>query len=104
MDLSKVIKELNLRIKEKYPDFRGSYLYGSRARGDYREDSDIDIVLVFEKTHSYDEEAEIHSIVADLNCKYDIVIIGIPYTKRQLKKNYVFHNEVVFKGIYYEAA
>jgi len=104
MDISEVIKELNARIKEKYDDFQGSYLYGSYARGDYHKDSDVDIVLIFGKKHDYDEEKKVHGVVADLNYKYDVIIVGIPYTKKQLKKNYVFHNEVVNKGIYYDAA
>lgn len=104
MNISEVINELNTRLKEKFPDFRGSYLYGSRVRGDYREDSDVDIVLIFEKRHDYDEEKKIHGIVADLNYENDIAIIGIPYTKKQLEQNCVFFDEVVNKGIYYNAA
>lgn len=104
MDISEVIKELNAKIKEKYSDFRGSYLFGSYARGDYHEDSDVDIVLIFDKKHDYDEEKKIHGIVADLNYKYNVIIIGIPYTKKQLKKNCVFYDEVINKGIYYNAA
>jgi uncharacterized protein len=104
MNISEIIKELNSRIKEKYSDFRGSYLFGSYARGDYHKDSDVDIVLIFDKNHDYDEEKEVHGIVADLNYENDVIIIGIPYTKKQLKKNCVFYNEVVNKGIYYEAA
>ncbi len=104
MDISEVIKDLNSRIKAKFPDFRGSYLYGSYAKGTYNEDSDVDIVLIFDKELSYDNEMHIHDIVSDLNCEYDLIIIGIPYTKKQLKRNYVFNDEVTGKGIYYNAA
>lgn len=104
MDISEVIKELNARIKEKYSDFRGSYLYGSRARGDYREDSDVDIVLIFDKEYDYDEEKKIYGLIGDLDYKYNLVLMPIPYTMEKLEKNYVFHNEVVNKGIYYDAA
>ena len=104
MDISEIINELNLKIKEKYPDFRGSYLYGSRARGDYREDSDVDVILLFDKEPSYDEKSEIYGLLCDLDYKYDIIIMGMPYTREQLERNYVFHNEVVNKGIYYNAA
>lgn len=104
MDISEIIKELNSRIKEKYPDFRGSYLYGSRARGDYHEDSDVDIVLIFDTEHNYDEEKKIFSLIGDLDYKYDLVLMPIPYTMKKLEQNYVFHNEVVNKGIYYDAA
>jgi len=104
MDISEVIKELNSRIKEKYPDFRGSYLYGSYAKGTYTEDSDVDIVLIFDKEPSYDEEKKIAGISGELDYKYDVVTIPLPFTMEELERNCVFHNEVVNKGIYYDAA
>ncbi len=38
MNLSKIleiIEELNNKLKDVYPDFKGVYLYGSVARGDF---------------------------------------------------------------------
>ncbi|MFA7659040.1 MAG: nucleotidyltransferase domain-containing protein [Candidatus Gastranaerophilaceae bacterium] len=103
MDLPKIINELNSKIKKKYSDFRGSYLYGSRARGDYHKDSDVDIVLLFDD-YDRDKETGTYEILGDLDYKYDVVIMGILYTKKELERNLVFHNEVVNKGIYYNAA
>jgi uncharacterized protein len=102
MNISEIIKELNSKIKEKYSDFRGSYLFGSYARGDYNEDSDMDIVAIFDEIN-WDKEMDIHGICTDLDYKYNIIISLLPYTYPRLKKNYVFHNEVVNKGVYYEA-
>lgn len=104
MDVSEVIKELNAIIKEKYPDFRGSYLFGSRARGDYREDSDVDIALIFDQEPTREEKMEIYGILCDIDYKYGLIFMGIPYTMQELERNYIFHNEVVNKGIYYDAA
>lgn len=103
MDISEVIKELNSRIKEKYSDFKGSYLYGSRARGDFREDSDVDVVVLFDEIDRA-KEMELHGICTELDYKYDVVISLQPYTYERLKKNYFYHDEVVNKGIYYDAA
>ncbi len=103
MNISEIINELNTLIKAEYNDFKGCYLYGSRARGDFREDSDIDIVALFDFIDR-DKEMEIYGIVCDLNYKYDAFIALHLYTPEQLEKNYVFHNEVVNKGIYYDAA
>lgn len=104
MDISEVIKELNSRIKEKYPDFRGSYLFGSQARGNFCDDSDVDIVLIFDNELDYDAEMEIGGISGDVDYKYNVVTIPLPYTIEELERNYIFYNEVVNKGIYYEAA
>ncbi|MEW5821766.1 MAG: nucleotidyltransferase domain-containing protein, partial [Cyanobacteriota bacterium] len=49
MNISKIINDLNKLLSQKYSDFKGSYLYGSRAKGNYKEDSDIDIVVLFDQ-------------------------------------------------------
>jgi len=103
MDVSEIIKELNARIKEKYSDFKGCYLFGSYARGDFHKDSDIDIVALFDSVDN-DKEMEIYGIVGELDYKYDVFISLLLYTPPRLEKNYFFHNEVVNKGIYYNAA
>lgn len=103
MDVAKIINELNSEIKKKYSDLKGIYLYGSRARGDYREDSDIDLIAIFDEIN-FDKKMRIYGICADLEYKYDAIISLFLYTYPNLEKNWVFHNEVVNKGIYYEAA
>lgn len=104
MNISEVIKELNSRIKAKYPDFRGSYLFGSYAKGTYNEDSDVDVVLIFDEKPNRDVEMGICGISGDIDYEYDVITIPLTYTMQDLEKNYVFHNEVVNKGIYYDAA
>ena len=42
----KIIDELKAELKSKYPDFRGIYLFGSRARGDFQNDSDYDLAFI----------------------------------------------------------
>ena len=98
-----IIKELNCLLSAKFPDFKGSYLYGSRSRDDYRGDSDIDIVAVFESIDR-DKEFETYGIVADLDYKYNIFISLFTYTPEKLSRNPVYYREVVEKGIFYEAA
>lgn len=100
MNIVEIISELNMLIAEKYKDFKGSYLFGSYARGDYTEDSDIDVVALFDE-YDRDKQMELYGITADLDYKYDVVISLIPRTLKELERNCVFHNEVVNKGIYY---
>ena len=44
-----IIKELIEELKSKYTDFKGIYFFGSHARGEANDDSDIDLALVFER-------------------------------------------------------
>ena len=103
MNISEIIKELNRLMNEKYTDFRGSYLYGSRAKGDAKEGSDIDIIALFDEVNR-DKEMEIYGLVCDLDYKYDAFISLMPYTSKDLEMNHIFYNEVVNKGIFYAPA
>lgn len=98
-----IIKDLNKQIQEKFNDFHGCYLYGSRARGDYHKNSDIDVVAILDNIDR-DKELEIYGIVSDLIYKYDYFISLMIYTPETLKRNRVFYDEVVKKGYYYGAA
>ncbi len=99
----KIINELNKLIREQFGDFKGLYLYGSQVKGNRHKDSDIDLVAVFDEV-SREKTFEIAGILCDLEYKYDIYIDLHEYTEKDLQRNPYYYNEVVNKGIYYEAA
>lgn len=101
--INKIIQELNKLIKEQFPDLKGLYLYGSQVKGTSHKDSDIDVVAIFDEV-SREKSFEIGGILCDLEYKYDIYIDLHEYTLKDLERNPYFYNEVVNKGIYYEAA
>jgi predicted nucleotidyltransferase len=102
--IEKIVKELNRLIKEKFPDLQGLYLYGSQAKGTYHKNSDIDIVALFPNEPDYEKEMEISGIICELMYKYDVYIDLHEYTPETLQRNPYYYNEVINKGIYYEAA
>lgn len=86
------LTELKEKITEKYPGAE-IILYGSKARGDYNQDSDIDLLIVINDKYNIDKDIsfeelrklyflavdkkikdEILSIVVDIELKYDIFI------------------------------
>jgi predicted nucleotidyltransferase len=71
---SKVIQELSQTLKNKYPDFKGIYFFGSRLRGDYNKDSDYDIAIIFDRKIDWRFEDEITSVVYRFELKYDIFL------------------------------
>ncbi len=82
--LKKLKKEL-LRIYEGSVD--SIILYGSRARGDARDDSDIDILVVMNKDFNYSEMLRLSSkLVASLSLENDVVISRAFVTKTQYDK------------------
>lgn len=102
--LEKIIKELNKEISEKFDFFKGSYLYGSRAKGNFQNDSDIDIINIFARNLTRAEALDLAGIIGDIEYKYDVFIDYHDYTINRLKENPVFYNEVIAYGFYYEAA
>ena len=103
MTLSKiieVIEELNGKLKGSYSDFKGIYLYGSAVREDFSEDSDIDVVALFDEIN-YDKELDIYGITGELECKYDVFFDIQPMTKQDLERNSIYFREVTLKGKFY---
>jgi|YNPMSStandDraft_1061717.scaffolds.fasta_scaffold17216_4 predicted nucleotidyltransferase len=73
----KAIDELIEKLKETYGDnlFK-VILYGSKARGDQTEDSDIDIMVVLRNYNSWDEEFDrISEIVYEIEAKYNYEVL-----------------------------
>lgn len=79
------------------------YLYGSQARGDFRKDSDIDIVAVF-GAENKEKRRIIWRIVSKVEYDFGVNIDLHPMTKQDLEKNTIFHSQVVEKGLFYDAA
>ncbi len=86
MDISDIYMEIK-NIAAKYENIQKVVLFGSRARGDNREKSDIDIA-VFPREYSFEEEASFWLEIEDIDTllKFDIVIISED-TERELVEN-----------------
>ena len=73
-------------------DAKKIYIYGSCARGDYDDDSDVDVAILTncgrEEAKKYDEE--LMDIVTDIAMESDAIVeyICIPYEEYQEKKNW----------------
>jgi len=76
----KALVELKKRIREKFPDAE-IILYGSRARGDTDEESDIDILILIDSKLNRELKEEITEITYDIELKYDVVFGKIIETR-----------------------
>ena len=75
------LEELLLRLRQTYGNqIQQAFLFGSRARGDYHNDSDIDVLLLVEQ-ETWVLKDDISGLQADINLSFDMAfdlrVIGI---------------------------
>jgi predicted nucleotidyltransferase len=74
--LNQILSELRVELARILGQrFEAAYLFGSRARGDHRSDSDIDVLVVVRGTFDYSDMIRSTSKLASgLSLKYETVI------------------------------
>jgi uncharacterized protein len=78
VDIITIKEQITKSLDEMGVSFESIILFGSRARGDYSEDSDYDILIVTDKTYPFKEKIRISEAVRDrvvkLHIPSDIII------------------------------
>ena len=79
--VQKILKETRNELQKIYSDrLKEIILFGSYARGDFMNDSDIDIILLLEGVKDISTEREKYlPITSRLSLKYDTVISVVPF-------------------------
>ena len=88
LEIKKVLEEFKKEIKKLYGDrLKQIILYGSYARGDATEDSDIDLLIVLEGEVSPGKEIDrMIDIITEINMKYGVLISVHPVSEEVYKK------------------
>lgn len=79
-----ILMQAMLNILQK--NFRSMVIYGSKARGDFTPDSDIDIFVLVKKI-SRMQRKQIYEALLDLELEYDTRISLIFYSEPEYQKN-----------------
>lgn len=94
--VKQALKEVKSYLQEVYKErLRGVYLYGSYARGDFRPDSDIDVLIALEGEVSPGREIDrIGDRVADICLEHNVLIATFPAPEAWLRerKSPLFEN------------
>ena len=86
--IRKLMKELKEGLTRIYGDqLKAVYLYGSYARGDYREGSDVDVMILLKNYEDYWKEyLRSSDYVSDISLKYDVTVSYILIKEIQWKE------------------
>lgn len=105
--LNMLMSQIVAYSKEVFGDkFRSVILYGSYARGDYDDESDIDVMIMVdmepEKLRAYREKMV--PFIADLNLKHDVFMVSKLQSLsffNQWKDAMPFYQNVLKDGVVY---
>lgn len=102
MEIKEIIHDFGQKLKTKYHNYNGIYLYGSRIKGTARIDSDYDIIIIFEKAVTNEIEKDILDMIYDYELKYEILIdYKIYLTEDFNDPTTIFRKKVKEEGVYY---
>ncbi len=94
MDSKEIIYRIKSGIRDKDPEAE-VFLYGSRARGDNRPDSDWDILVITPRDKiTYDYESELRDPIFDIELETGQIISLIVYSKSD------WTNRMAFSPLY----
>ena len=80
-NFKKIIDTLKEKIKKITPSAE-IILFGSRARGDYDSESDIDLLILIDEKEKIFEE-KIIDICYEFELKYDVIIMPLIHSKKE---------------------
>ena len=89
VQIRKLMKELKEGLIHIYGDkMKAVYLYGSYARGDYRQGSDVDVMVLLKDYKDYWKEYMRSSdYVSDISLNYDVTVSYILIKEMQWKES-----------------
>jgi len=98
----RIVRELHNHLDAIYGDrLKGVYLYGSYARGDAREDSDIDVAVVLAgEVDGWKEREKIGDFVSDICLREDCLIMTMFIAEADFREQpFCLHRNIAAEGI-----
>ncbi|HCC69016.1 MAG TPA: hypothetical protein DEP99_03925 [Nitrospiraceae bacterium] len=99
-DELRAIEESIKEVAENFQSLKRVILYGSKARGSYTEDSDVDIMFIFASPVNRHLKNEISDILFEYEVAYDVALSALFISEDAFsKKRTPFLNALRVEGI-----
>ncbi len=96
------LEKLKKKIREKFPSAE-IILYGSKVRGDFDDESDIDLLILIDGEVNSKIEEEISKIAYEIELEYDVVFGKVIESKdfwnSKLAKAMPLHQNIDKEGV-----
>ena len=88
VQIQTILKETYKELKTVYSDhLREIILFGSYARGDFMNESDIDLIILLDKIKDIASESDRYrSVISRISLKYDKIVSIIPFNFEEFYK------------------
>lgn len=97
LNYQKMFKEFTEKLIKEYKSKISIVLFGSRGRGDNRESSDFDVLIVLEKKTNRDHQVVYQLKPAEL--PVDVVIITPSELQNPVVKKMLIGSKVIYDGL-----
>ncbi len=84
--ITKALNRLKAKLAENFGVGTELFLFGSAARGEYREFSDVDVLVLVSQEVNISLEEQIFDLAFEVGLEYDIVFGVIVYSKGYWKR------------------
>ena len=87
-DVKQLLTKFKMGLVQVYGErLKAVYLFGSYARGDYDENSDLDMMIILDTYNSYwDELVRTSELASDLSLEYEVTISRTIMTEEKWQK------------------
>jgi len=100
-EVLRLVREFHQRLEPLYGErLKGVYLYGSYARGDAREDSDIDVAVVLAgDLDPWEEDCRTSEVTSELSLRENCLLVPFFISEDEYQRTpYAIHRSIAREG------